>query len=495
MYITLINFSLALFWSVCLAAQLDLQWDLIRQDNVAIQFNALAPSDDGGVVVLRSTNGEFEGSFGNRDGYIAKYDANGALVWDLVYGGSNTENLNSICPTSDGGFIVAGSSNSSNGLLDWLSSSSGLKGIIIKFDRDGNVEWTQSNFQNSNIISVKVDKDDNVYTIQSSGSLTSAQVTVSKYNADGDHLWLNAIDVGDYTKFADVAIDDEGNVYRMNYQSIGSGNGKIIITKFDSEGSEIWLSEFGGGSLAAAFVIEEHEGMLKVGGTSRAMTGDFVTLYGGSDAYIATIDFDGNLTNYKNYGGTGSDAIYDMYIDGAKIFVTGQSSSTDNDFNVPFPGFSQDIFLAELDQNDNLIWVDYSGGSSSDGPSEIVVTSDSNIVVGYNSLSEDGALEGAMSGNSSYLAYYGYQDIVSVNDFEEVPFSVFPNPSTQKISLELDDVRLYSLMIYGTNGALLMHKKLLKEKEIDISNLPSGLLHITLYRDGRKVNTQSVLKE
>ena len=49
---------------------------------------------------------------GNWDIYVIKLDANGNKVWEKIYGGSNFDGANSIQQTKDGGYIVAGVTNS-----------------------------------------------------------------------------------------------------------------------------------------------------------------------------------------------------------------------------------------------------------------------------------------------------------------------------------------------------------------------------------------------
>ena len=53
-----------------------------------------------------------ENSYGNNDYWAVKIDANGNKVWDKTFGGSSIDASPTITNSSDGGFIIAGHSNS-----------------------------------------------------------------------------------------------------------------------------------------------------------------------------------------------------------------------------------------------------------------------------------------------------------------------------------------------------------------------------------------------
>ena len=73
---------------------------------------------------------------GNADFWLVIVDSVGVPKWNKTYGGSGTEYLNSLVVTIDGGYALAGSTNSfgSRDVDYWL----------IKVDSEGNLEWTQT---------------------------------------------------------------------------------------------------------------------------------------------------------------------------------------------------------------------------------------------------------------------------------------------------------------------------------------------------------------
>lgn len=491
-------FVCALLYLACnLKAQVSLRWDKIIESTSYLDLDDISYTEDGGCIIVANSNaidGIMADNHGSTDNYIAKYDAQGELVWDYVFGGSGLDDLSRISTNSQGDYILVGRSTSSDGDLQGNPEVSVARATIVKMSDSGEVVWVNVFDEDLNILALEIDDEDHIYTVSTALDMGISRVKITKFDDSGAELWNNLIDIEGFIAFGAIAIDSESNVYGANTLFQDDGSSQLMITKFDVDGNELWRNDYGGNNVEFGGGLVIHNNSLLLVGDTNSTSGTIVSLNDDRDAFVATIDFDGNLIRSVTLGGMGGDDITDILINKDKIFISGTSQSLDGGFDIPFPG-SNDIFLAELDDEANLLWIEYSGGSDAEYKAKISMVGDSVLVLSYRSLSQDGNLEGANDEEGGYIAYFDYQDVVSVSDFDEVPFSVFPNPSTETITLDLDDIHLYSLKIHGTNGALLMHNELLNDKDINISNLPSGLMHITLYKDGKKVSSQSVLKE
>ncbi len=87
---------------------------------------------DGGFII-----GGYTSSFGagNSDMYLLKTSSDGTLQWTKTYGGTGWDYGYSVQQTTDGGFVIAGESNLGTGSYDFF---------LVKTTSDGSVQWTQT---------------------------------------------------------------------------------------------------------------------------------------------------------------------------------------------------------------------------------------------------------------------------------------------------------------------------------------------------------------
>lgn len=90
-----------------------------------------------------SNDGQVSGYHGKRDMWVVKLDNAGNLQWQKAFGGSAYDEGTSLQLTSDGGFIVAGSSESNDGDVSGNHQALGQfrDFWVLKLNGDGSLKW------------------------------------------------------------------------------------------------------------------------------------------------------------------------------------------------------------------------------------------------------------------------------------------------------------------------------------------------------------------
>jgi hypothetical protein len=95
--------------------------------------NSLIQTTDGGYLVAGSTNSSGEG---NSDFWAAKLDINGNMQWNKTYGGAGSDSASSVIQVVDGGYAIAGTTNS--------FGAGNTDAWLVKTDAYGNAQWNKT---------------------------------------------------------------------------------------------------------------------------------------------------------------------------------------------------------------------------------------------------------------------------------------------------------------------------------------------------------------
>ena len=107
--------------------------------------SAIQTTTDGGYIVVgysSSNNGNVTGNHGGDDYWIVKLDAIGTIQWQKSLGGSGSDSAVSVQTSLDGGYLVAGSSTSSDGNV--IGNHGSNDNWLVKMDAIGNLQWQKS---------------------------------------------------------------------------------------------------------------------------------------------------------------------------------------------------------------------------------------------------------------------------------------------------------------------------------------------------------------
>lgn len=101
--------------------------------------SVVSSSDDGFVIAGYATSYNINGiSFGNggSDVYLRKTNSQGQVQWSKAYGGTVDDRGLSLVKTSDGGYLISGYTNS--------FGAGGIDVYLVKTDSAGNLLWTKT---------------------------------------------------------------------------------------------------------------------------------------------------------------------------------------------------------------------------------------------------------------------------------------------------------------------------------------------------------------
>jgi hypothetical protein len=225
-------------WLVKTNAYGDTLWTRNYGDTGDDRGYSVQQTSDGGYIVAGWTNSFGAGSY---DVYLIKTDSSGDTLWTRTLGGTGDDRGYSVQQTSDGGYIVAGNTTSFGaGVHDvWL----------IKTDAHGDTIWTRTYGGIHDDLGYSVQQTaDGGYIIagwtNSFGDL-NGDVYLVKTNASGETLWTRTyggtgVDIG----YSVQQTTDRGYIVAGWANSFGSGYFDVYLVKTDSNG-KVGIEESG----------------------------------------------------------------------------------------------------------------------------------------------------------------------------------------------------------------------------------------------------------
>ena len=235
-------------------------------------------TSDGGYVITGYTD-----SFGagGSDVYLIKTDSNGNIAWTRTYGGSSSEAGYSVRKTPDGGYIIAGYT---------YSFGSGWDDVyLIKTDSNGDTLWTKtyggSVADGGKKVEVTPDGGYIIAGYTESYGAGDADIYLIKTDSIGDTVWTKTYGGENYEISEAVYVtSDRGYIIAGYTESYGEGDFDIYLIKTDSVGDTIWTKTYGGDSTDVSFsVIESSDGGYVVAGYTKSYGS------GGADVYLLKI--------------------------------------------------------------------------------------------------------------------------------------------------------------------------------------------------------------
>ncbi len=246
--------------------------------------------------------------------WVVKLDHTGGVAWSRIYGGP-WDALYSVQQTSDGGYVVMG--NTQN-----IESVHVFNAWVIKLDPLGGIVW-QKAFPGQDGSWVEQTSDGGY--IMSGTVLADGKGAgwVVKLDSSGNTVWQKAFEVAPHSPAYQVhQTSDEGYIVLGQID----GRGGAWIFRLDSESNILWQKSYNGVGPAYPSSIEEmsDHGFIVSGRFNPASLSPQVGLWG---PWLLSLDADGNMVWWKMYG-LGNSGLQEVHetMDGGLIAVGNEAT-------------------------------------------------------------------------------------------------------------------------------------------------------------------------
>ena len=290
-----------------------------------------------------------------------------SIEWERSYGGANYDRGYCIEQTSDGGYIIAGSTQIDGGTLSYIVGNTDV--WVGKINSLGDIEW--------------------VKTFDNSGREEALAV---KQTSDGGFIL-----VGYYS-----------SATNSNYNHPFHEE-DVLVIKIDANGNLEWQNTYGGNLKDRANAVEiGPDGTYMVLGYTYSNDGDVKGLKGQNDVWLVNLDLNGNIIRERCFGGSMSDLGSDIKRTADGFVIGGVSGSNDGDVNNS-SNSSGNGWVLKINNKWEVLWEKRVNNHSFDKIESVSSTSDGGVIAGGYSYSSD------VENQNRYRFYF-----VKFNDLGEV---------------------------------------------------------------------------
>ena len=447
---TTVNYGLFDFWIVKINSVGNIQWQKsLGGSNNEIAYSVQQTSDGGYIVAgeTNSSNGNITQSYGERDMWVVKLDLNGNLVWQKTFGGSGDDVARYIRQTPDGGYIVIGSTSSFDGVV--ASGNRGLGDVwVLKLDNAGNLQWEKT-YGGGNI-----DRGNSIELTSDGGYIMACNSKSNDNQVTGNH-----------------------------------GNYDYWIVKINSSGNIQWQKSLGGSNSDEAYSAKQTtDGGYIVLGASISNNGDVTGNHGNYDYWLVKLNSSGNIQWQKSHGGT-------LYDHGRSVSQTTDGGYILSGYAMPIAmeGVtaigSNDYLVIKTDSTGDAQWQRTFGHLTDDYSNAILQTPDEGYIIsGYSD---------AVTGTTSNYDYWVIKLAGNQLSTNEVAvkrnITIFPNPV--KNFLNINNLPLESTVTINDAAGRKVYSKKYSEKNITIntSELINGNYILQIENERRIIFSEKII--
>ena len=460
-----------------------------------------------GTITLNNANS----AAGGNDIFVAKYDANGNVLWAKQAGGKGSDYGIGIGVDSVNNIYVFGACHDSAKFDATIIVHPVQSTFIAKYDQNGNIIWAKDAgvYRERDMA---VDASGNSYIVYQNG--------MQKWDKDGNMLWEQKSSNANAT-FTDICADASGNSYFM-----GNGGGTFdtvvlpdgdFFVKMDPNGTAvsgktyltpgITANNSGATSIEVdktgnVFIASSFQGSVTIEGTT-------ITSQGLIDFFILKYDNAGVFQWVKEDGTSLNETLSFLKADANGNIYTG--GYTDNSFPFNFDTLSTQVkgaYIVKMNTNGAALWQkSYSttaGKSISIKSVAAGTTGDIYVSGGFGGTITLGSTTltatsgGGLFDGDVYVAKLNPSATTSIEslNFNGTKISIYPNPNNGLFTIVLpENTTNTQLQVLNVLGEMVYNKMISGvSNTIDISNLAAGIYTIKTL-SGKQLGTYKFIKQ
>lgn len=525
---------------------MDYPVEAVTTDDGGVLFVGFSTSTSG-LTTFGSHQPFYQG--GDSDGIILKVNSDKEKEWATYFGGDHSDAIRGVNLLSDGSFVIVGGTWSEEGIATPGAFMQGYPAeysaaFIARFSSDGEQLWGTylggggPMFPGARATSVVVDEQDNIIVVGNEVS-TDFPTTenahqdslggdtdgfIAKFDMDGNLLWSTYYGGEEVDEIYNVLVDSNNEIVLFGYtesttgiatpgahQIDYGGEGDAFLARFSADGERIWSTYYGGseedrgGSSSVQSLALDNQDNLYVRTETHSAQGMATSgapiedlLYNES-VILAKFSVNGEQLWGTYFGANVSPPGGGVIVHENQIIIGG-CARMDEGYLMGTPYQSEhfgtassgDMFFAGFDLDGNQLWGTYFGGGNSDLMWHLAPYPENQFVFAGNTQSvipmPDNAFQPTHGGIiDGILGIFDISNVTSVEDRELAQLSIFPNPATTQIRLQLPPEFAFQadVVVYNAVGKVVARNENFNSLIPLNVNYPPGLYVIEARSNGQ----------
>ena len=350
------------------------------------------PAHDGGYLFAGTSNSSPSGNksannLGKNDFWLVKTDEGGNKIWDVTYGGSGDDNCSGLIQTTDGNYLLFGSSDSPAGGGKTESSQGKSDFWIVKIDQGGSKIWDKrygGALKDQCLLAIELGNGDFILGGRSGSGMDGDKSQWNMGHTDGwllrvdqygNKIWDQSYGGNGWDELEEIGLLPDGNLLIFADSTSPSGSYKNSNTNGVNDywalkvnagnGAIIWDKSYGGINYDYLDhgVLHDDGSFVMVGLSydGSANTGDRQSsAVGQKDLWVVRADANGSILWEKSFGGESSVGWESRILglsDGSYVLSTNIHGGVAGDVSEPSKGGAEaDYWILKIDGNGNKIW-------------------------------------------------------------------------------------------------------------------------------------------